>query len=319
MNAITTAPQHSQPTVLRPQSMTELLAFAQVAAKSSMMPRDYIGKPENVVIAVQMGSELGLAPMQAIQNIAVISGKPSVYGDAMLGLVKQSPLCEDVEEHFEGDGDRRVAVCIAKRVGKRPVHQSFSVEDAKRANLWGKSGPWTQYPDRMLQMRARGFALRDAFPDVLRGLISAEEAGDYPTIEGSAEPAKPDVKPASTDRDKINADVPLHPQMPKGPVDPNPVDLVDQPKRMTWGQLLKSFEMAIADAMTAEEIQLILRSDQMTEAKAHIGKARSEHQQKLDEIMVLADTKLRDLEATTPQEDEGETLDIFGEEKVTAG
>jgi hypothetical protein len=40
----------------------------------------------------------------------------------------------------------------------------------------------------MLQMRARGFALRDAFPDVLRGLITAEEASDYPTPEPVREP-----------------------------------------------------------------------------------------------------------------------------------
>ena len=69
---------------------------------------------------------------------------------------------------------------------------------AKKASLWTKPGPWQQYPDRMLQMRARGFALRDTFADVLRGLISREEAEDMPsppppTIEGRAEP--PDSPP----------------------------------------------------------------------------------------------------------------------------
>jgi hypothetical protein len=32
----------------------------------------------------------------------------------------------------------------------------------------------------MLAMRARGFAIRDCFADVLKGLITAEEAQDYP-------------------------------------------------------------------------------------------------------------------------------------------
>jgi len=132
------------------------------------------------MIAVQMGSELGLAPMQAIQNIAVINGRPSVWGDAMLALVKASPVCDDVIETFEGEGDSLVAICVAKRKGKAPVESRFSVDDAKAAGLWGKSGPWQQYRRRMLQMRARGFALRDAFPDVLKGLISAEEAADTP-------------------------------------------------------------------------------------------------------------------------------------------
>jgi hypothetical protein len=82
---------------------------------------------------------------------------------------------------------------VAKRKNRKPVVAKFSVEDAKRAGLWGKQGPWSAYPKRMMQMRARGFALRDAFPDVLKGLISAEEAQDYPD-EAKPRPAK-DITP----------------------------------------------------------------------------------------------------------------------------
>jgi hypothetical protein len=105
-----------------------------------------------------------------------------VYGDAAMALVQASPVCEDVEEYFEDEGTPNpVAVCVAKRKGRKPVTVRFSVEDAKRAGLWGKQGPWSAYPKRMMQMRARGFALRDAFPDVLKGMITAEEAQDYPS------------------------------------------------------------------------------------------------------------------------------------------
>jgi hypothetical protein len=100
----------------------------------------------------------------------------------MAALVQASPVCDGIDETFEGvEGTGEfAAVCIARRKGRQPVTIKFSVNDAKRAGLWNKQGPWTQYPKRMLQMRARGFALRDAFPDVLKGLISAEEAADYP-------------------------------------------------------------------------------------------------------------------------------------------
>jgi hypothetical protein len=162
--------------------MGEAMEFSKMLSESSMVPRAYQGKPQDIMVCVQWGYELGLAPMQALQNIAVINGKPSVYGDAMAALVQASPVCEGIDEHIEGDGTTNpVAICVAKRKGRNPVIAKFSVEDAKRAGLWGKQGPWTQYPKRMLQMRARGFALRDAFPDVLKGLISAEEAEDYPT------------------------------------------------------------------------------------------------------------------------------------------
>ena len=84
-----------------------------------------------------------------------------------------------------------MAVCVAKRKGRKPVTARFSVEDAKRAGLWGKQGPWSAYPKRMMQMRARGFALRDAFPDVLKGMITVEEAQDYPEEAKPRQVAKP--------------------------------------------------------------------------------------------------------------------------------
>lgn len=175
-----------------PATLTEAIQFSDMLASSSMVPKAYQGKPQDILVCVQWGYEMGLAPMQALQNIAVINGKPSVYGDAMMALVQASAVCEDVEEFFEGEGTPNpVAVCVAKRKNRKPVVAKFSVEDAKRAGLWGKQGPWSAYPKRMMQMRARGFALRDAFPDVLKGLISAEEAADYPDEAKPRAVAKP--------------------------------------------------------------------------------------------------------------------------------
>jgi hypothetical protein len=179
-----------------PQTMTEAIDFSNMLSKSTMVPKAYQNKPEDVLVAVQWGYELGLAPLQALQNIATINGKPSVYGDAAMALVQNSPVCEDVKEYFEGEGTSNpIAVCVAKRKNRTEVISKYSVEDAKRAGLWNKQGPWTQYPKRMLQMRARGFALRDAFPDVLKGLITVEEAQDYP--DDTAAPQPPQIKHAN--------------------------------------------------------------------------------------------------------------------------
>jgi hypothetical protein len=129
--------------------------------------------------------------MQSLQSIACINGRPSVWGDAALALVMGSPVCANIQEVIDGEGDDMTAKCIALRKGyPAATVGKFSVADAKRAGLWGKSGPWSQYPKRMLQLRARGFALRDAFPDVLKGLVTAEEAQDYPQGEPVKEPAR---------------------------------------------------------------------------------------------------------------------------------
>jgi hypothetical protein len=165
----------------QPATIDEAMRLADTLSRSSMVPRAYQGKPEDILVATIWGKEIGLATLQALQNIAVINGKPSVYGDAAMALVQASPVCEGIEEFFEGEGTvNPVAVCVAYRKNRKPVTAKFSVEDAKRAGLWGKTGPWQAYPKRMMQMRARGFALRDAFADVLKGLITAEEAQDYP-------------------------------------------------------------------------------------------------------------------------------------------
>jgi hypothetical protein len=163
--------------------------FAKMVSSSEFAPKDFKGKPESCLLAIQHGSEVGLSPMQSLQSIAVINGRPTIWGDAALALVQSSPVCEYVREYVEGEGDGLVAVCEAKRKGyPAPTVVRFSMADAKRAGLAGKAGPWTQYPGRMLTLRARGFALRNAFADALRGLITAEEAQDYPVVVEPQEP-----------------------------------------------------------------------------------------------------------------------------------
>jgi hypothetical protein len=193
MSATAIAPREA-PFTLAPRTMAEAMEFAKMVAGSALVPSSYRGKPPDVLICIQMGYELGLAPIQALQSIAVINGKPSVYGDGALALVKASGLLEDHQEGIEGDGDNRVGFCRMKRKGQETWAEArFSVADAKRAKLWTKSGPWTEYPERMLKMRARGFAMRDGFADVLRGLILREEAEDYPADATPSEPAKSDL------------------------------------------------------------------------------------------------------------------------------
>lgn len=161
---------------LSPQTFEQALTFSQYLADSDMVPKDFKGKPGNCLVAIQWGMEIGLKPLQAMQNIAVINGRPSLWGDSVIALARNSPVCEYIIEEDDG----RTATCKVKRRGEPEQSRTFSMEDAKIAGLLGKQGPWTQYPKRMRQMRARAFAIRDVFPDVLKGLPVAEELMDMP-------------------------------------------------------------------------------------------------------------------------------------------
>lgn len=176
------------------QTFDDAFRFSKMVAASEFAPKDFRGKPESCLLAIQHGSEVGLSPMQSLQSIAVINGRPTIWGDAALALVQSSPVCEYVREFTEGEGDSLTAVCECKRRGYPAATVSkFSMADAKKAGLAGKTGPWSQYPARMLALRARGFALRNAFADALRGLITAEEAQDYPAAIVAPEPAREPV------------------------------------------------------------------------------------------------------------------------------
>ena len=183
---------------LTPKSLEEALRFADIICKSDIIPKAYQGKPGNVLVAMQFGAEIGLAPLQAMQNIAVINGRPSIWGDAMLSIVRGSGKLEYIRE----DQTEEMATCIIKRKGEPEVTRTFSRADAIKASLWHKDGAWKAYPKRMMQMRARAFALRDVFPDVLGGLHIAEEAQDMPPEKNMGpaqviQPQEPAEKPKS--------------------------------------------------------------------------------------------------------------------------
>jgi hypothetical protein len=155
--------------------------IATKLAASNLVPEEYRGRPDDCFVAVQMGAELGMGPFQAVQSISVINGRPALWGDGLLGVVRASKKCEYIRESF--DPDTQTAICETKRVGdEKPILRTFSRADAVKAGLIGSKtsghSPWAKYEARMLQMRARSWCLRDAYADVLRGLSSAEELMD---------------------------------------------------------------------------------------------------------------------------------------------
>lgn len=204
-----------------PQNLTEITMLASMIAEADWAPKSYrlpvpklpTGQrdrttpadempysPAKIAVGIMHGMELNLKPIQALQAIAVINGMPSIYGDAALAVVRASGLLLDFEEvpimgDYTAAGEQRgetltfkdVVIgyeCRAVRKGQEtPIVQRFTIVEARKAGLWGKEGPWTNYPQRMFQMRARSWCLRDAFPDVLKGLPIFEEAIDVGTVQ----------------------------------------------------------------------------------------------------------------------------------------
>lgn len=224
---------------IAPQNLTEAITFAEMVATSSFCPKSFQGKKGDVLIAIQMGAEIGLSPMQALQNISVINGKPSLWGDAALAVVMAHPCYISHREWTTGkveDGSL-VAHCAITRKNSEEYVVSFSIEDAKKADLWNKQGPWKQYPKRMLQMRARAFAIRDKFADALRGVNLREEVQDYAVVSSKGKNVI-DMMPVSAE-----VNVPVEPE-PEKAIEARDIgqDIMDISWAQSQNELRKVYE-----------------------------------------------------------------------------
>lgn len=178
---------------LSPQTFDQALQFSEYLAASEMVPKAYRGKAGDCLIAMQWGMEIGLKPLQALQSIATINGKPGIFGDAGKAILLAAG-CIIEEDDMAKVRENGFARCKITRPGRPPTERTFSEADAATAGLWGKEGPWRTYPYRQMMWRAFWFAARDAASDLLRGLNGAEELVDYqgpePKNMGTAEEVK---------------------------------------------------------------------------------------------------------------------------------
>jgi hypothetical protein len=183
------------------KTLQDAYYLCKVLTYADMVPKDKKGSPEKCLAAYLYGQNVGLDLMTSIQSVAVIGNIPSVWGDAMIALVRDSGTLERFFEfEFPLEKAGAASICIAKRqnvgdaldLGKlRAAGRSwvelheiallagwfsniYTDADIEQANLSGKD-TYKGHRRRMRKMRARAFTLRDGWPDVLKGIHSREE------------------------------------------------------------------------------------------------------------------------------------------------
>lgn len=179
-----------------PSNLDEAWRIANVAFKGGICPTD-CKSAENAMTRVLHGMEVGLPPMASIQSIAVINGRPVIWGDAAIGLVRASGKAEYIREFEETRDGALTAVCITHRIGEpEPTERTWSAKDEATAGLAEKD-IHKKFPKRMRQMRARAFCLRDTYADVLKGLAIREEVEDIQQVQAEDGPPAPPPAMAS--------------------------------------------------------------------------------------------------------------------------
>ena len=216
---------------LDPKTMQEAMQLSEMLASSNLVPKSYQNKPADVLVACTWGAEIGLKPLQSLQNIAVINNIPAVWGDAVVALVRASGLCEYINQDW--DEATKTATCSVKRKGEPEQVRTFSYEDANIAGHLGKD-TYKKNLRRMLSIRARAFALRDVFADVLKGLKVAEEVMDYPEERDITPAAQTESKPASKAASVLDK-VRSRKQEPVAAIVEMPAEPEPNPEQPTYG------------------------------------------------------------------------------------
>lgn len=184
-----------QVTAIIPQSIEEVFRVSKGVVQSGLAPDALIkGKDADaaamaVAVAIMSGAELGLKPMVALRSFTVINGKPALFGDGLINVVRQSGKAAYLRTGSLTRDDKLVGWCEAKRSDTGEESRvEFSQVDAVRAGLWQTSGstPWAKYPQRMLAWRAAGWCLRELFGDVLGGMRDEFEAQEMVEPERAA-------------------------------------------------------------------------------------------------------------------------------------
>lgn len=198
-----------------PRTVEEAFRLAQAVVRAGLAPDSYKNDPQKILIGIMKACEVGLPPLTGLSSIAIINGRPAIWGDGAIALIQSSGHVQKMESHFVGtvDKDDYTAIFRVWRKGQdSPYEGKFSVADAKRAKLWAnpQRAPWMLYPNRMLMNRARAYALRDGFADCLSGLAIAEEVQDIPEKPDALDTGfledRPEIEGTATDVTEAGAE-----------------------------------------------------------------------------------------------------------------
>lgn len=276
-----------------PQNFEETFRIARAVVASGLAPASLIGKKTGddaasaVAVCIMSGAELGLKPMVSLRSFTVINGKPALYGDGLINVVRQSGKVAFLKTGHEMRDGQMIGFCFAKRNDTGEESRvEFSQAEAERAGLWDdrplvrkqiwennqrvwKEGqpndaPWYRYPQRMIGWRAAGYCLRELFGDVLGGIRDEFEAREIADTEEM--------------RDITPAERAAPPKPPAPPIPPTAKVIEgeqDQPvsdAEFDLGSFLEELETSLAtakDSASAAEIWTDYDAPAVLESNGH--------------------------------------------------
>lgn len=162
------------------ESFRESYKLANVIAKSSLVPQQYQGRPEDCAIAIDMAERMGVSPLMVMQSLYVVKGKPSWSGQACMSFIKAKyGEAQPVYTGERGTDSRGCYIKAVKPDGEIIEGTEVTMKMAKAEGWLTKPGSkWQTMPELMLAYRAAAFFARVYCPEILMGVSVEGEAED---------------------------------------------------------------------------------------------------------------------------------------------
>lgn len=235
------------------EAMSAAHKLATVLCNTQMVPQTFRGKPDDGAAAILYGAELGLKPQQALQQVFVVHGQPSIYARTMVGLLKgQGYKFETVEST-----DESVTVRGTAPSGEQET-STWTIDRAKKAGYTSNKKYQTD-PQAMLYAKAASEVSRRLAPDVLLGI-------KYTAEDLELEPVKMSATRQDVARQALAAPAPKKKQEPE----PEPTGEDEQ--------FVKDVKAALAELTSPEEVtnfmQEIRQDSDVPQAILDLGRTR---------------------------------------------
>lgn len=234
---------------------------AKALAASDIIPEGYRGNLANVLVALEIAERIGASPLQVMQNLYLIQGRPSWSSSFLIATVNScgrfTPLRFDVQGDDPAADGYRVRAFADDKGSKERCNGPWITWPMVKAEGWfKKSGSkWQTMPELMFMYRAAGFWSRVYAPEVSMGILTREEAEDISTVVPHTPAASTEVIDAPALATYTHDDFQAHFEK--------------------WRPLLESGKRSADDIITLAETKAVL-TDEMKAAIRDVSAVRPE-------------------------------------------
>ena len=158
---------------LEPRNAVQAAALARGIFNSRLFQCE---SPEAALMILLTGREMGIGAMSSMRGFHFVKGRPVMSAQLMAALILRSGKAEYWELT---ESSNKSATYATKRVGGRNEQKkTFTLEDARLAQLIKQDGNWAKYPAAMCEARAGAALARIVYPDLLMGVYLPDELDD---------------------------------------------------------------------------------------------------------------------------------------------